>query len=96
MNIEELSHITEENRHMINENQKILIETRDTIIQIKTVLLDINGHEGLLHTVNNLDKRLDICEGKHTKLLIAFCALLGVLIGLGLLTADIFGVIPTP
>ena len=68
----------------LNEDErKKLEETHDATIQIKTVLLGMNGDDGLVGEVKVIAK-------SHSSLKKSFWTLIGILIGLGILGSGIW------
>lgn len=68
------------------EHAKSLQDTHDAVIRIETTLLGQNGHPGVV------DKLVTICD-EHEKLKGQFKLLVGILIGSGVLSGTVVGIL---
>ena len=64
-------------------HEKALDETHDAVIQIRTVLLGVNGDEGLVGIVQQVVK-------EQSKLKKTVWTLIGILVGSGVISGSIF------
>jgi len=71
---------------MSEEERKILEVIQEKVIKIEVVLLGANGDEGLVGEVQDLKR-------KYNRLTLGVYTLIGILIGLGLLTTGALGLL---
>ena len=70
----------------MSEERKILEVIQEKVIKIEVVLLGANGDEGLVGEVQDLKR-------KYNRLTLGVYTLIGILIGLGLLTSGALGLL---
>jgi len=70
----------------MSEERKILEVIQEKVIKIEVVLLGANGDEGLVGEVQDLKR-------KYNRLTLGVYTLIGILIGLGLLTTGALGLL---
>ena len=71
---------------LTSEDRKMLEAIHEKVIKIEVVLLGANGDEGLVGEVQDLKR-------KYNRLTLGVYTLIGILIGLGLLTTGALGLL---
>jgi len=66
--------------------KKAIQETHDTVIQLKTILIGVNGDEGLVGEIKDLHRN-------HNKLKQSFWTLVGILVGSGFIGGGLWGLL---
>lgn len=74
---------------LTKEEQQMIKEARDTARDLKTVLVGLNGDEGLCGDVKDLVNSLGALAKSHGRLKRNFWILVGVLVGSGIIGGGI-------
>jgi hypothetical protein len=73
--------------------EQMLAETHQTVTQLKTILIGMNGDQGLVGEVKCVKREVETLGSKHDKLSRSFWLLVGVLTGSGVIAGGVWGIV---
>lgn len=76
---------------LTKEERETIEETKETVITLKTVLLGVNGDEGLVGELKMVKTNVNTLFSKHHSLTKKFWVLVAILVASGVISVNLLG-----